>query len=95
MRVILLGTGGSAGVPMIGGADGTGDWAPPNPREPRNIRTRSSIVIENTQDQRLLIDCSPDMRSQFIANRIKGVDAVLFTHAHADHVTEIDDIADT
>ena len=92
MRVILLGTGGSAGVPMIGGADGTGDWGACDPGEPRNLRTRSSIIIENAQNERLLVDCSPDMRLQFIANGIKGADAVLFTHAHADHITGIDDV---
>jgi phosphoribosyl 1,2-cyclic phosphate phosphodiesterase len=92
MRVTLLGTGGSAGVPMIGGADGAGDWGECDPAEARNRRTRSSIVIENTQNQRLLVDSSPDMRSQFIDNRILGADVVLFTHAHADHITGIDDI---
>jgi phosphoribosyl 1,2-cyclic phosphate phosphodiesterase len=92
MRVTLLGTGGSAGVPMIGGADGTGDWGVCDPAEARNRRTRSSIVIENSYNQRLLVDTSPDMRSQFIDNRIPGADAVLFTHAHADHITGIDDM---
>jgi phosphoribosyl 1,2-cyclic phosphate phosphodiesterase len=92
MRVTLLGTGGSAGVPMIGGADGSGDWGACDPAEARNLRTRSSIVIENPHNQRLLVDTSPDMRMQFIANRVPGADAVLFTHAHADHVTGIDDM---
>jgi phosphoribosyl 1,2-cyclic phosphate phosphodiesterase len=92
MRVTLLGTGGSAGVPMIGGIDGDGDWGACDPAEARNRRTRSSIVIENSHNQRLLIDTSPDMRAQFLAGRIPGADAVLFTHAHADHVTGIDDV---
>jgi len=92
MRVTLLGSGGSAGVPMIGGADGAGDWGACDPVEPRNRRTRSSIVIESSVNQRLLVDSSPEMRAQFIDNRVPGVDAVLFTHAHADHITGIDDI---
>jgi phosphoribosyl 1,2-cyclic phosphate phosphodiesterase len=92
MRVTLLGTGGSAGVPMIGGADGSGDWGACDPGESRNRRTRSSIVIENPHDQRLVIDTSPDMRAQFLACRVAGADAVLFTHAHADHITGIDDV---
>lgn len=92
MRVTLLGTGGSAGVPLIGGADGSGNWGACDPNEPRNRRTRSSIIIENAHNQRLLIDTSPDMRAQFLACRIPGADAVLFTHAHADHVTGIDDV---
>ena len=92
MKVTLLGTGGSAGVPMIGGTDGSGDWGHCDPSEPRNCRTRSSIVIENELGQRLLVDTSPDMRTQFIASRVPAVDAVLFTHAHADHITGLDDV---
>jgi phosphoribosyl 1,2-cyclic phosphate phosphodiesterase len=92
MRVTLLGTGGSAGVPMIGGADGSGDWGDCDPAEPRNRRTRSSIVVESPNKQRLLVDTSPEMRNQLLDCRIPGVDAVLFTHAHADHITGIDDV---
>jgi len=92
MKVTLLGTGGSAGVPTIGGADGSGDWGECDPAEPRNRRTRSSIVIETPEKQRLLVDTSPDMRSQLLDCRIPSVDAILFTHAHADHVTGIDDV---
>jgi phosphoribosyl 1,2-cyclic phosphate phosphodiesterase len=92
MKVTLLGTGGSAGVPMIGGLDGGGDWGQCDPTEPRNRRTRSSIVIENSDNQRLLVDSSPDMRAQLLDCRVPGVDAILFTHAHADHITGIDDV---
>lgn len=92
MKVTLLGTGGSAGVPMIGGADGSGDWGDCDPTEPRNRRTRSSIVVETSTNQRLLVDTSPDMRSQLLDCRVPGVDAILFTHAHADHITGIDDV---
>jgi phosphoribosyl 1,2-cyclic phosphate phosphodiesterase len=92
MRVTLLGTGGSAGVPMIGGPDGAGDWGACDPAEARNRRTRASIIIENPHNQRLLVDSSPDMRDQFLSNRIPGADAILFTHAHADHITGIDDV---
>lgn len=92
MRVTLLGTGGSAGVPMIGGADGGGDWGDCDPAEPRNRRTRSSIVVEGLDGQRLLVDTSPDMREQLLRSRIPGIDVVLFTHAHADHITGIDDV---
>ena len=92
MRVILLGTGGSAGVPMIGGADGTGDWGACDPSEPRNRRTRASIVVESGQGTRLLVDTSPDMRTQLLDCRIPSVDAILYTHAHADHITGLDDV---
>lgn len=92
MRVYLLGCGGSAGVPMLGGADGAGDWGLCDPAEPRNRRTRSSIVIESRTGQRLLVDTSPDMRAQLLACRIPGIDAILWTHSHADHITGLDDV---
>ncbi len=92
MRVILLGTGGSAGVPLIGGADGGGNWGVCDPAEPRNRRSRTSILIESDAGARLLVDTSPDMRAQLLACRVPRVDAVLYTHAHADHITGIDDV---
>ena len=91
LRVTLLGCGGSAGVPQIGGADGRGDWGACDPAEPRNRRTRSSIVIEGP-DGRLLVDASPDLRAQLLSCAIPRIDGILFTHAHADHVLGIDDI---
>lgn len=92
MKITLLGTGGSTGVPAIGGPDGTGDWGDCDPAEPRNRRSRASIVIENDHDQRLLVDTAPEMREQMLACRIRSVHAVLFTHAHADHISGIDDV---
>jgi phosphoribosyl 1,2-cyclic phosphate phosphodiesterase len=92
MRVTLLGTGGSAGVPLIGGADGSGDWGTCDPTEPRNRRTRTSIVVESGEGARLLVDTSPDMRTQLLACQVPAVDAILYTHAHADHITGIDDV---
>ncbi len=91
-RVTILGCGGSAGVPQIGGVDGAGDWGACDKAEPRNRRTRSSIVIEGPGGERLLVDSSPDMRAQLLACAVPRVDAILFTHAHADHVLGIDDI---
>lgn len=92
MKITILGCGASAGVPMIGGADGSGDWGQCDPTEPKNRRTRSSIVVESDTGQRLLVDASPDLREQIIGNRILGIDAILITHAHADHIAGIDDI---
>ena len=93
MRVTLLGTGASAGVPMIGGADGTGDWGACDPAEPRNRRTRCSVVIQGAPSgPRLLVDTSPDLREQLLACRVPRIDAILFTHAHADHITGLDDV---
>ena len=92
MRVTVLGCGGSAGVPQLGGADGHGDWGACDPAEPRNRRSRSSIVIESDTGERLLVDTSPDMRSQLLAAGVPLVHALLFTHAHADHTLGIDDV---
>ena len=91
MRVTLLGTGGSAGVPMIGGADGGGEWGVCDPHEMRNVRTRSSIALDGGSGV-VLVDTPPDMRNQLLAARIARVEAVIYTHAHADHVTGLDDI---
>jgi phosphoribosyl 1,2-cyclic phosphate phosphodiesterase len=91
-RVIVLGCGGSAGVPHIGGADGRGDWGACDPANPRNQRTRSSLVIEGADGGRLLVDTGPDMRGQLLACAVGRVDAICFTHAHADHIVGLDDV---
>lgn len=97
LRVTLLGTGGSAGVPQIGGADGAGDWGVCDAAEPRNRRSRSSILVQGPAADEaarptLLVDTSPDMRTQLIGCRVRRADAILYTHAHADHVTGLDDV---
>jgi len=89
--VTMLGCGGSAGVPQIGGADGRGDWGACDPEEPRNRRTRSSIIIAGPTG-RLLVDTGPDLRQQLLACGVPSIDAIVFTHAHADHVLGIDDV---
>jgi phosphoribosyl 1,2-cyclic phosphate phosphodiesterase len=91
LRIQILGCGGSPGVPSLGGADGRGDWGVCDPAERRNRRTRSSIVIEGPAG-RLLVDTSPDMRAQLLAAAIPRIDAVVFTHAHADHIAGFDDV---
>ena len=96
LRITLLGTGGSAGVPLIGGTDGAGDWGECDPAEPRNRRSRTSILIQGPEQDgarpTLLVDTTPDMRSQLLECRVMQADAILFTHAHADHVTGLDDV---
>ncbi len=92
LRVTLLGSGGSGGVPLLGGADEGGDWGACDPAEPRNHRTRTSALVEGPGGGRLLIDAGPDLRQQLLAARVARVDAVLFTHAHADHILGIDDL---
>lgn len=85
MRCVLLGSGGSDGVPRIGGEDGGGDWGECDPANPRNRRTRTSLFVEDDDGLGILIDSSPDLRSQLLDNRINKVDCVIYTHDHADH----------
>jgi phosphoribosyl 1,2-cyclic phosphate phosphodiesterase len=86
MRVRILGCGTSSGVPRIGN-----DWGDCDPNEPRNRRTRSSILIESG-GKRLLVDCGPDLREQLLAADLIAVDRVIVTHDHADHCHGIDDL---
>jgi phosphoribosyl 1,2-cyclic phosphate phosphodiesterase len=86
MRVTILGAGGSSGTPAIGG-----DWGRCDPANPRNRRTRPSILVEEGST-RLLIDTSPDLRAQLLAAGVSRLTAVLYTHAHADHLHGIDDL---
>jgi phosphoribosyl 1,2-cyclic phosphate phosphodiesterase len=92
VKITLLGTGGSAGLPQIGGPDGRGDWGNADPHEPRNRRTRASIVIQTSDNKNILVDTGPEMRLQLTANAIARIDAVIFTHTHADHIAGLDDI---
>jgi phosphoribosyl 1,2-cyclic phosphate phosphodiesterase len=86
MKVTILGCGASWGVPAIGP-----DWGRCDPADPRNRRRRGSLLVES-RGQVLLIDTSPDLREQLLAADIARVDAVLLTHAHADHLHGIDDL---
>lgn len=90
MKLIVLGSGTSTGVPRIGVSGG--DWGDCDPTEPRNRRSRVSILVESDAGNRLLVDTSPDLRSQLITNDIERIDAVFWTHDHADHVHGIDDL---
>ena len=86
MKLIVLGCGTSSGVPRIGG-----DWGACDPANPRNRRTRASILIESDYT-RILVDTGPDMRTQLLDAGVSKVDAVLWTHEHADHTHGIDDL---
>lgn len=86
MRLLMLGSGTSSGVPRIGN-----DWGRCDPANPRNRRRRVSVVVE-AGGVRLLVDTGPDLREQLLDARIGWVTAVLYTHDHADHTHGIDDL---
>ena len=86
MRVTVLGCGASTGVPVIGG-----EWGRCDPGDPRNRRRRVSVLVE-IGGVVILIDTSPDLREQLLDAGVARIDAVLLTHAHADHLHGIDDL---
>ena len=90
LRVTILGCGSSGGVPRLGGL-----WGECDPENPKNRRQRCSILLTRCNGHgqtRVLIDTSPDLRNQLLTNDIGTLDAVVYTHEHADHVHGIDDL---
>jgi len=90
LRATILGCGSSGGVPRLGGL-----WGACNPHDPRNRRRRCSLLLERLEGEaatRVLIDTSPDLRAQLLDAGVGLLDAVVYTHAHADHVHGIDDL---
>ncbi len=96
VRAVILGCGSSGGIPRVGG-----DWGACDPSEPKNRRTRCSLYVEYWEGATmppvkertaLLIDTSPDLREQFLSNEISRLDALLYTHDHADQSHGIDDL---
>ena len=86
VEVTILGCGSSGGVPLIGNI-----WGPCDPNDFRNTRRRVSILVK-IKNKTFLIDTSPDLRMQMLDAKVKNIDAVLYTHSHADHVHGIDDL---
>ncbi|MDO8519492.1 MAG: MBL fold metallo-hydrolase, partial [Deltaproteobacteria bacterium] len=86
MKITVLGSGTSSGVPVVGC-----DCAVCKSPNPKNKRLRSSCFFE-VDGKNILIDTSPDLRAQALAHDIRRVDAVLYTHVHADHVHGIDEM---
>jgi phosphoribosyl 1,2-cyclic phosphate phosphodiesterase len=90
MKVTILGCGAAGGVPMV-----SIGWGRCDPSNPRNRRRRQSILVEDGPEQggtAILVDTSPDLRDQLLDAKVRHLDAVLYTHAHADHLHGIDDL---
>src|SRR3978361_1038791 len=86
IELLFLGTGTSAGIPMIGCHCEVCTSSNPHDR-----RTRPSVVF-SYGGKRVLVDPTPELRLQCIANAVEMIDAVVFTHAHADHIMGLDDV---
>jgi len=86
VRATILGSGPSSGVPSV--SDG---WGACDPENPRNRRLRPSILVEH-KSTRVLVDTSPDLRQQLLNVDVQQLDAVIYTHGHADHLHGIDDL---
>jgi phosphoribosyl 1,2-cyclic phosphate phosphodiesterase len=91
LRLTILGCGSSPGTPRI-----TGDWGNCDPANPRNRRMRTAALVEriaaNGGRTTVVIDTGPDFREQMLMAAVKSIDAVVYTHPHADHIHGIDDL---
>jgi phosphoribosyl 1,2-cyclic phosphate phosphodiesterase len=90
LRATILGCGSSGGVPRVGG-----DWGVCDPDNPKNRRRRCSLLVQQGQGEAtttVVIDTSPDMREQMLSTEVKHLDAVWYTHEHADHTHGIDEL---
>jgi phosphoribosyl 1,2-cyclic phosphate phosphodiesterase len=85
-ELIILGCGSSGGVPLA-----TGYWGQCNPNNPKNTRTRSSVIVKY-EGLSILVDTSTDLRHQLLRENIHSIDAILYTHTHADHVHGVDEL---
>jgi len=90
LRFTILGCGSSGGVPRAGQG-----WGACDPQEPKNRRLRCSLLVERIGPHgvtSILIDTGPDLRQQLLSADVRRLDAILLTHAHADHIHGIDDV---
>ena len=86
----ILGCGSSGGVPRLGG-----NWGLCDPNNPKNYRRRCSLLVEKRSNNgitRVLVDTSPDLRSQLLDAGVDSLNGVVYTHSHADHVHGLDDL---
>lgn len=86
-KITILGTGTSTGIPMLGCS-----CIVCTSLDHRDQRLRTSIYFETKKNQKILVDTSPDLRTQLLNNKISAIDSVIITHDHADHIHGIDDL---
>ncbi|MGE4527492.1 MAG: MBL fold metallo-hydrolase [Rhodospirillaceae bacterium] len=86
MKITVLGSGSAAGVPMI-----SAGWGRCDPEEPKNHRLRASVLVES-EGATILVDTGPDLRQQLLNAKVRRLDGILYTHAHADHTHGIDEV---
>jgi len=86
MKVTILGCGGSGGVPLLGN-----HWGACDPMNPKNRRRRVSVLVQQG-DINIILDTSPDFRAQMLDAGVRHLNAILYTHDHADHTQGIDDV---
>jgi len=90
LRFTILGCSSSPGVPRIGN-----DWGACDPTNPKNRRRRASLLVERITENgvtQVVVDTGPDFRDQMLSANVECADAVIYTHAHADHIHGIDDL---
>ncbi len=95
LEVRILGCGSSGGVPRLGGENGEGYWGACDPQNPKNRRTRCSLLVRQKSqsgETAVLVDTSPDMRQQLLDARVSRLDGVLISHGHADQLHGMDDL---
>ena len=87
MKITLLGTGTSVGIPSLGQLG----WGKCNPKNPKNKRQRCAVLIQSNNTN-ILIDAGPDIKNQLIGHDLPSLDAIIITHEHADHISGLDEL---
>ena len=87
MKITLLGTGTSVGIPSLGQLG----WGKCNPQNPKNNRKRCAVLIQSNNTN-ILIDAGPDIKNQLINHNLPSLDGIIITHEHADHISGLDEL---